>query len=99
MITFFGSFRAKADQLENACAAIKKFVPTMKDEEGTIEYFVYQQKDDPQRIMFFEKYRDQAAKEAHNKNPHLMEMMEVLIPAIEDEGFKGFFDEIVALER
>jgi quinol monooxygenase YgiN len=64
-----------------------------------LEYFVYQQKYDPQRILFFEKYRDQAAKEAHNKNPGLKIMMDVLTPAFEGEVFKGFFDQIAVLDR
>ena len=99
MLVFFGSARVKADQLDEVCEAIREYVPKMQAEEGTLEYFVYQQEDDPQRILFFEKYRDQEAKEEHNKNPGLKKMMDVLVPAFEDATFKGFFKEIAVLER
>ncbi len=99
MHTFFGSGRVKADQLENVCAAIREFVPTMQAEEGTLEWLAYQQKDDPQRFVFFERYRDQAANNLHHKNPKLKILMDVLMAATEGEVFTGFFDEIAVLER
>jgi quinol monooxygenase YgiN len=99
MLVIFGSGRVKADQLEEVCEAIREYVPKMQGEKGTLEYFVYQQKDDPQRILFFEKYRDQEAKEEHNKNPGLKKMMDVLVPAVEGESFIAAFKEIAVLER
>ena len=99
MLIFFAALRVKSDQIENVCSAIKTFVPTMKDEDGTMEYIVHQDKDDPQRIVFYERYRDQAAKDAHNKNPSLKTMMDVITPSVEGEVIRGYFDEIAVLER
>ena len=99
MLVFFGSARVQADQLDEVCEAIREYVPKMQGEEGTLEYFVYQQKDDPQRILFFEKYRDQEAKEEHNKHPGLKKMMDVLVRALEGESFIGTFKEIAVLEK
>ena len=59
MITFVGAGLLKAEALDATVAAIKKYVATINDEIGTIQYTVVQQKDEPRRILFFEQYKDE----------------------------------------
>ena len=95
MLEFFGTAKVRQGKLDDVLDAIRKYVPVTRGEDGTPTYVVYQQSDDPCRIVFYETYRDWDAKKAHNANPRLKEMMDVLGPATEGEAMMGFFDVIV----
>ena len=92
MLEFFGTGRVKEDKVDIALDAIRRYVPTTAAEEGTLTYKVYQHVDDPCRCMFYEVYRDMDAKKAHNSSPHLKEMMDVLLSAMEGEAVTGFYN-------
>ena len=94
MLSFIGTGKVKSESLEEVKDAILRFMPSIQDEEGTLTYIVYQHREDPSRIVFYEIYRDQEAKKEHNANPELKKMMDVLEPALEGEVVKGFFDVI-----
>ncbi len=94
MLEFFGTAKVRQDMLDKVLEAIRKYVPSTQDEDGTLAYIVYQHCDDPCRIVFYETYRDWDAKKVHNANPRLNEMMDVLGPATEGEAVMGFFDVI-----
>ena len=95
MLTFIGFGKCRSDKIEEVKAAIQKFMSTIEDESGTPVYVVYQGRDDPNRIVFYEQYQDQAAKDEHNKNPALKEMMDVIWPAFEGEVITGFYETLV----
>lgn len=98
MLTFIGFGRCKSEKIEEVKEAIRKYMGSIENENGTPEYLVYQYRDDPCVIVFYEKYRDQEAKEEHNKNPALKEMMDVLWPALDGEVTKGFVNIIAQKE-
>ena len=87
-----------ADWIEEVRAAIQKYMPTLEDESGTPMYVVYQGRDDPSWIVFYKQYRDQAAKNEHNKNPALKEMMDVIYPVLEGEVITGFYETLIQKE-
>jgi quinol monooxygenase YgiN len=41
-----------------------------KDEPGCLRFDVVQDRDDPNRLYYYEVYKDQAALEAHRNTPH-----------------------------
>ncbi len=99
MLTFIGFGRINSKKLDEVKQAIRKYMKTIQNENGTPEYVVYQHSDDPCSIVFYEKYMDQSAKEQHNKNPALKEMMAVIRPALEGDVTKGFVDIIAEKQQ
>lgn len=66
-ITFDGTKRAVAD------AAFEKMRTSTLQEPGCLEYQAYADRADPGTVFMFEKWRDQAALDAHFASPHMAE--------------------------
>ena len=45
-----------------------------RKEPGCVQYIVHRHKDDLRTIFLYEKYRDEAALEAHRNSPHFQEL-------------------------
>jgi quinol monooxygenase YgiN len=59
----------KEGKMEEAKEALKKVVPKVKESEpGTLEYIPHTFKYNPNSIIFFEKYEDESAVQAHGAN-------------------------------
>lgn len=59
----------KEGKMEEAKEALKKVVPKVKESEpGTLEYIPHTFKYNPNSIIFFEKYEDESAAQAHVAN-------------------------------
>ena len=99
MLNFIGFGRIRSEKLQEVTAEIQKYVNSISDEVGTPEYIVYQDREDPCRIVFYERYRDeQTYYDEHRKNPALKEMMDVLGPALEGEANMGFYEILIQKE-
>ena len=72
MLKFIGAGKVKVEKVGEV-------------EEGTLVYVVYQDRDDKTKLVFYEVYRDQAARDAHS-SPELKAMMDVLGPAMDGES-------------
>jgi quinol monooxygenase YgiN len=55
------------DVIGRVCTAVER------NEPGVLVYLAQRSADDPQRVLFFEIYRNAQAAEAHNKTPHVAE--------------------------
>jgi quinol monooxygenase YgiN len=61
--------RVKNGNMEKAKEVLKKLVPKIKESEpGTLEYIPHTVKEDPNAIIFYEKYADSDAQKAHFAN-------------------------------
>ncbi len=59
----------KEGKMEEAKEVLKKAVPKVRESEpGTLEYIPYTFKYNPNSIIFFEKYEDESAVQAHGAN-------------------------------
>ena len=96
MLTFIGVGKIREERLVDAKRAIREYMKTIDSEEGTPEYSVYEFQNDPCTIVFYEQYQNQQAKEKHNENPALAEMMRVLTASLDGDVTMGFVDTIAA---
>ena len=99
MLLFIAAGRIKAESAEDMEAAIREFLPQVESEEGTLAFIIYRGTDDPHKLVFYEQYRDQDAKTAHNQTEYLRRFLEVLRTSLEGEGLTGFFEEYASIER
>ncbi|MFX1324779.1 MAG: putative quinol monooxygenase [Promethearchaeota archaeon] len=68
-ITLIATVKIQEGKMEEAKAALRKIAPKVKDSEpGTLEYTPHTVKEDPNVIIFIEKYTDQEALKAHGAN-------------------------------
>jgi quinol monooxygenase YgiN len=63
----------------------------VRDEEGTPEYAVYRGAEDPAKIVFYERYRDEAALEEHGGEP-LHDIPKALCGAVDGHPVMGSFE-------
>jgi len=68
-LTIIAQVKVKEGYMGKAKEVLKKGVPKLKESEpGTLEYIPYTVKQDPNAIIFYEKYADVDAFKAHMKN-------------------------------
>ena len=82
MISLIATLRVKEGKMDEAMAILKKAVPEMrKNEPGCLEYIPHTVKEDPQAIVFYEKYKDEDALATHSTN--LPQTLGELFPLLE----------------
>ena len=84
-VYFFAAIVAKprsADDLRKAAVAL---VPTVLEEDGCIDYHVFEAQGDPQEIRFFSQWRDKEAWAAHGQTPHVAKWL----AAVEQHALGG----------
>lgn len=68
-ISLIATVKIQEGKMEEAKAALKKLVPKIKESEpGTLEYIPHTVKENPNVIVFYEKYVDGDAMKAHGAN-------------------------------
>jgi quinol monooxygenase YgiN len=60
---------------EEALAALTDAVAAAQGEEGCIAYALHRDLDDPSRFIMVERWTGQAALDAHNRRPHVAELL------------------------
>ena len=76
MIAVIATLPVKPEKREEALAAAKEMMAEVANEEGTIEYTLNIDEEDPDTLIFIERYRDMAALTAHNATPYFKAFME-----------------------
>ena len=73
----------------------KEFISIMqqhsRQEPGCLMYVVHQRKDDPQRFLVYEQYKDEAALEAHRNSDHFQEYATNGVYTMIDERDAGLY--------
>jgi quinol monooxygenase YgiN len=85
VITFTARIRAISGKEEEAKARLREMVEAVEENEpGALAYILHEVDDQPGEFLFYEVYRDEAAREAHDKTPHFENLInlfgEVLDP-------------------
>ncbi|MBK8069965.1 MAG: antibiotic biosynthesis monooxygenase [Rhodanobacteraceae bacterium] len=70
MVIFLGRARVRADALEAVLAACREMIARTPSEPGCISYQGHQLIDDPQTIVFVEKWASRAEMDSHLAAPH-----------------------------
>ncbi|KKM70443.1 hypothetical protein LCGC14_1440690 [marine sediment metagenome] len=86
-ISIVATVQVKEGKMEEAKEVLKKLVPKIKESEpGTLEYIPHTVKQDPNAIIFYEKYKDGDALKAHfaNLGKNMAEFSPLLEPGNPD---------------
>ncbi|MFW9866567.1 MAG: putative quinol monooxygenase [Candidatus Thorarchaeota archaeon] len=68
-VSIIATVRVREGKMEEAKEVLKKLVPKIKESElGTLEYIPHTVQQDPNTIIFYEKYADEDALKIHSKS-------------------------------
>ncbi|GGB75479.1 putative quinol monooxygenase [Staphylococcus nepalensis] len=70
MIIVTAVMKVNPDQRDNYLALVERLVLQANKEEGALYYAHFEKTDEPDTFAFIEKYKDEAALQAHNQSEH-----------------------------
>jgi quinol monooxygenase YgiN len=73
MISVIAKLPIKEDKLDEAIEAFKALMVKVADEEGTLSYTMNRDQANPNTLVIMERYKDQAALDAHSSTPYFKE--------------------------
>ena len=76
MIAVVAKVPVKPETKEEAIEEVKKLMAKVAEEEGTLHYTLNIAQNDPNTLVFMERYRDMEALGVHGSTPHFQEFME-----------------------
>lgn len=71
MLTVLARFKAKADKIDAAKAALSALLEPTHQEAGCINYDLHQDHQDPSHFFLYENWQDKSLLDAHLQSPHL----------------------------
>lgn len=78
----------RPEKREEFCAITAELVEKSRAEEGCVSYELVVERDDPNAFAFLEKWRDQAALDAHNQSEHFTRIVPQMRAMRQPEGSK-----------
>ena len=93
MITLIAKLNVKAGREEEFINTMKGVAPKVREEPGNRAYVMHRAQDNPRLIMFYEKYTDKAAFDAHRR--HLGELGVNLADLLEGRPVLEFYEEVL----
>lgn len=95
MIIVTGSVKFAAGEIDRLHGAMEKNIAATRAEEGCEDYHYARDVSDPDLLHVSEKWRDEAAVEAHMATPHMAEFMALVgaakIEAISIKAYEARF--------
>ena len=93
MIVLLARYYAKPGKVETVIEKLQEMVALVKEHEpGCALYQISRSKEDPNFLLLYEQYVDQAAVEAHRTTPHFKTyILDTIIPMLEKREVE-FFD-------
>ena len=82
MIVLAVTWVAKEGQEEKAAEILRRLTEASLREPGCLMYAVHRHRDNPRQFFLYEKYKDEAALEAHRQAPHFLELARGSLPQI-----------------
>jgi quinol monooxygenase YgiN len=70
MISFTVRLTFRSDDREDICQILRELTRFSRREDGCVNYIAHSVEGNPDTIVIYEQYRDEAAVEAHRASPH-----------------------------
>lgn len=86
----------KEQELENK---LKDIIPTVYKEKNTLTYTLHRAQNNPERFLFYEKYKDQQACDDHMNAVYLNDLLTHIKGLLCQTPEVDFFDEIGGFAR
>ncbi len=74
----------KAEKRDELLAVFGRLVELSRQEAGNLRYDLHQDIQNPNRVVFFENWRDQAAIDAHNATEHFQGFLKAIEGNVEN---------------
>jgi quinol monooxygenase YgiN len=94
MLIVVAVLKAKEGSEKDMEAALRKIVPLVAQEEGTLAYALHRAKKDPTKFLFYEKYTGKEALGAHSATPYFMEMFGAIGPLLDGNPSIEVYEEL-----
>ena len=70
MISFTVRMRFRPDDRGTVAAILRELTAISREEPGCVSYVAHTVQGEPDTVLIYEQYRDEAAREAHRQSPH-----------------------------
>jgi len=70
MISFTVRMTFRPDDREEIAQVLRELTRLSRQEPGCVSYIPHQVESDPDTVLIYEQYKDQAAADAHRASPH-----------------------------
>ncbi len=70
MITFSVRMRFRPEDREEIAETLRELTAASRGEPGCVTYIPHSVESEPDTVLIYEQYRDEAAVEAHRASPH-----------------------------
>ncbi|MBI5504157.1 MAG: antibiotic biosynthesis monooxygenase [Deltaproteobacteria bacterium] len=97
MVVVIAKIKAKAEHAQEVAGLFQEMVAWVcANEDGTATYSCNRSKSDPSEFVFFERYRDEAAFQAHSRTPRFGELIGKLAGKLDGGMELTLLDEVAA---
>jgi quinol monooxygenase YgiN len=66
---------------------LRRNAEASRAEPGCLEFSVYQEIDDPRRILLYERYTTEDAFQAHRQTPHFQDIEQQVVPLLNERAW------------
>jgi len=98
MLTVVAVMKAKEGKEKEVEEAVRSLVPNVQKEEGTLVYAVHKGRKTPGKFLFYEKYRDKDALNAHGSTPHFAEFFGKIAALLESDPSIEVYEDFVSIK-
>ena len=85
MLIVVAQYVVKEGQEDTVVRLMRSNAEASRNEPDCLEFSVYQQVDDPRRILLYERYADEDAFQAHRQTPHFRDLVEAQVAPLLEE--------------
>lgn len=85
MLIVVARYVVAAGHADTVVRLLRTNAEASRGEPGCLEFSVFQDADDPRRILLYEEYTDEEAFQAHRRTPHFREIIEAQVVPLLDE--------------
>ncbi|MDP3428297.1 MAG: putative quinol monooxygenase [Humidesulfovibrio sp.] len=90
-ITLLAELALAEPVAQTELVALAAVVGATRQEPGCLMYVAHVHAEDPKRVLFYERWQDQAALDAHNATAHLASFRAVVGPRLAAPSQLGFW--------
>ncbi len=85
MVTVIARYVVRDSHVSTVTQLLAKNAAATRAEPACLEFSVYQQLDDPQALLLYERYTNEEAFQEHRLTPHFLDIIERQVASLLDE--------------
>lgn len=85
MLIVVARYLVSEGRVDTVVPLLRANAAASRDEPGCLEFSVFQDADDPRRVLLYEEYTDEDAFQAHRDTPHFRDIIEAQVVPLLDE--------------